>query len=124
MNFVGALLKCHCLFPHKLFLAGTRLYNNVDEKSLPSLNLNARANGLAFSCRERAAHAHIKSERSRARSGLLQCRVSWRCFKREHEHYLVNHTLLGRQEGGTHARSSLDSHIRSVLHGESHGAEE
>jgi hypothetical protein len=33
------------------------------------------ANGLAFSCRERAARDHIKNQRSRARSGQLQCRV-------------------------------------------------
>jgi hypothetical protein len=38
-------------------------------------SLHRRPNGLAFSCRERAPMNLLKNERSRARSGLLQCRV-------------------------------------------------
>ena len=51
------------------------LYSVVSDKNVGIDWQKQRSNGLAFSCRERAPKTVPKNERSRARSGQLQCRV-------------------------------------------------
>ena len=58
------------------------------------------SNGLAFSCRERAADHLSKSARSRARSGQLQCRVGpllAMCVVLPHlQHFMAHQYILGQ----------------------------
>ena len=62
-------------------------------------------NGLAFSCRERAGRTPSKSERSRARSGQLQCRVRRSGLRRSGCHPHAPTTPARNHAGTTGVRS-------------------
>src|SRR6476646_7731587 len=65
-----------CIFPPSGAGAKPRApYVGVTQESQGALKTHRPHNGLAFSCRERAARDHLKKLGSRARSGQLQCWV-------------------------------------------------